>query len=203
MATAESFVSVFAACFCRDNNDKECKMIDFDEILKQAQETKPISEYIDCKTGEYKGDISFAGVYIFWFGNSDKKIKELERNLKIKGPKGKEQNLTWNWNLDNEKICLYVGKSTNIKKRLGQHLCLKIDSLAPIEPNKLNKRTTGCQFRAGFDYLYQGKNVDIFERMNKRIHLAILPDEDFIRRFYIEDFLIGKLLPWFNLDSER
>lgn len=179
-------------------------MISFDEILKRAQESKPITDYIDCKTKKYKEDVSFAGVYIFWFDNFNKYIKSLKRNLSVGGPNGTTQKCEWNWNLDDEKVCLYVGKATNIKKRLGQHLCLKTGHLYPKTTNYLNKITSACQFRAGFDYLYQdNKGINIFTEINSRIHLTILKEDDFIRRFYIEDFLIGRLLPWFNVDSER
>ncbi|MBQ9494912.1 MAG: hypothetical protein IJR50_04655 [Treponema sp.] len=173
------------------------------EILNRAKETKSLNEYVDVQTKKYKKDISFAGLYIFWFDNSDKIIRTLKRNLQIKGPNRKTQSLSWDWNLDNEKICLYVGKSTDIKKRLGQHLLLKTNNLYPNTTSELYKKTTSCQFRSGFDYLYQKKNINIFSKINKRVHLSIIRENNFIRRFYMEDFLIGKLLPWFNIDSER
>ncbi len=99
---------------------------------------------------------------------------------------------------------MYVGKSYNLKKRLGLHLLLKTNNLYEKQSNYLNKKTTSCQLRSGFDYLYQSeRNTDIFKALSKRINVSIIKETDFIKRFYMEDFLIGKLFPWFNVDSER
>jgi hypothetical protein len=79
--------------------------------------------------------------------------------------------------------------------------------------------TTSCQFRSGMSLLCRGiesdeefwsiiKNnivISIYESNNNEVE----PNEDekhslaVAERFYLEDYLIGALRPWFNLDSER
>jgi hypothetical protein len=71
--------------------------------------------------------------------------------------------------------------------------------------------TTSCQFRAGMSLLCRDNNsneefwdiikknvvLSVYESNNKDESLAVA------ERFYLEDYLIGALRPWFNLDSER
>jgi len=181
-------------------------MIDYDSIVASLNSSmKPINEFVDIKERKYKIKDKMSGLYVFWFNNIDGCIGKLKTELVIHGPDNIEQEIIWNWNLDNNNVCLYVGKSTDIKKRIGLHLLLGTNKL--YEDNtakKIYKKNTSSQLRSGFEYLYlKENNVNIFEEMEKRLKLSIFEENKFERRFYIEDYLVGKLLPWFNVDSER
>ena len=143
-------------------------------------------------------------IYSFWFDNRNRKIKNLKRNFILKGPNSREISSTWDWNLEDDYVCLYIGKKTIFKKRLGLHLLLKTKNLYEKESNLINKKTTTCQLRSGFDFLYQkAKKENIIEELEKRILISIIEIDDVIERFYLENYLIGHFKPWFNIDSER
>jgi hypothetical protein len=174
------------------------------EFEKIVESKVPITEIIDLKNRKYITNLNFPGLYVFWFNNHDNAINNLKRNLIIKGPNGIDNNICWDWNLEKSSVCLYVGKSYNLQKRLGLHLLLKTPNLYETQSDYLNKKTTSCQLRSGFDYLLQSKsNIDIVKELSNRIDVSIIKEVDFIKRFYKEDLLIGSLLPWFNVDSER
>lgn len=118
---------------------------------------------------------------------------------------------------------LYVGKSTNVLNRLGLHLrnnsnhedwrktILKSKIYYPTQFYSLNNPTTSCQFRSGMELLCLGieKEEAYWRIVNKNIYFSYLTLDDVDKgkfvphRFYLEDYLIGALRPWFNLDSER
>ena len=182
-------------------------MDNFNEIEKELLNRKvEINFYVDMISHKYKNfDYSKnMGIYIFWYNNKDKKLNELNRNLIIHGPSKSKQHIEWNWNLDEEYVCLYIGKTTTIQQRIAQHLILKTENLKNINGDQLNKKTTSCQLRSGFDYLYsKNENTYIKNELMQHLYLSIYYEEDFIKRFYLEDYIIGKLKPWFNVDSER
>ncbi len=131
---------------------------------------------------------------------------------------------------------LYVGKSTNVLKRLGLHLklktkhtewrnsilkgenCLNNDALNkeygtydPTDYYNFFSPTTSCQFRAGMELMCLGTEGEdkFWDLLKDNIHFSFLSadsddkDQFVAHRFYLEDYLIGALRPWFNLDSER
>ncbi len=80
--------------------------------------------------------------------------------------------------------------------------------------------TTSCQFRSGIELLLKNKkfntNEDFWNYVKENVSFSFLTfhndttkDKDsekdlFVaERFYLEDYLIGTLRPWFNIDSER
>jgi len=163
-----------------------------------------INYFVDCISQKYKNINKDNGIYIFWYYNKTKKLYELNRKLIIDGPLKIKQNIEWNWNLEDEYVCLYIGKTRDLKKRISQHLLLNTDNLKNINDSQLYKKTTSCQLRSGFDYLYSKKeNVYIKNELMEHLYLSIYYEDDFVKRFYLEDYLIGKLRPWFNVDSER
>lgn len=125
-------------------------------------------------------------------------------------------------------FALYVGKSTNIANRFGMHLkmgtshtCWKekmLDKSLDHEDQNLPylriySPTTSCQFRSGIELLLKNKSEEEFwEILKHKITFSFLPldtrdaantDLNVVERFYLEDYLIGALRPWFNVDSER
>lgn len=178
-------------------------VIDFKQYAKLLTKIKQLKSYVDVNANKYNLPEA-CGIYTFWYDNSDGIISKLKRNPIISGPNGVKEKILWDWHLENRFICLYVGKTRNVKKRVGQHLLLKTENLYPEKSEIIYKKTTACQLRAGFDFLYQDKvNINLKLELFERINLSFVRIEDFRERFYVEDFLIGHFLPWFNLDSER
>jgi len=153
------------------------------------------------------------GIYAFWWIGKNK--YEFYRKVAFKGPRNKADNLlkvTWKPfvpELCNYQ-CLYVGKTTNIIQRIGMHLVLQTDDwydkpeyIALKNNNRIVKRTTQCQLRAGLEHLFQNVKEDHLEILKNEVGITFLPIDDMVERFYLEDLAIGYFRPWFNLDSER
>lgn len=164
---------------------------------------KELTRYVDIDKVKYENLDKRGGIYVFWYHNKNKKIKNLKRELTISGPGKVKMPLEWNWNINEEYICLYIGKTTNISSRIKQHLLLRTDNLKSKNDNQLNKINTTCQLRSGFDYLYSDRDADVKNELKRHLYLSIYYEDDFIERFFAEDYFIGKLKPWFNVDSER
>jgi len=181
--------------------------INYNEIEKSLKNNKEIiTYYVDIKNMKYKNfdNKNKEGIYVFWYFNRDNKIQELNRNLIIQGPNKENKKINWDWNLHDKYICLYIGKTVNFKNRISKHLLLKTDKLINENIKQLYKKTTSCQLRSGFDYLYSKKNnINIKNEIIEHLYLSLYYEKNFVKRFYIEDYLIGKFCPWFNVDSER
>ena len=165
-----------------------------------------INYYVSIIDKKYKNfdNSKNMGIYIFWYKNQCNELYGLNRIFSIDGPLKIEQKVEWNWNLDDEFVCLYIGKTRNFRKRIGLHLLLDTENLGNIDGNKLYKKTTSCQLRSGFDYLYsKNDGIHIKDELMKHLYLSIYFEDNFIHRFYLENYLVGRLRPWFNVDSER
>lgn len=143
-------------------------------------------------------------IYAFWLDNSNKEAEVLHRIVKITGPNGSNEEITLDWNLDNDFILLYVGKTTNFKNRLKKHLLLGTQAWKHNAENYLNKKTSSCQLRAGVEHLIKHSSIDSgIDFMLSNIRVSVIEMDGLIERFYAEDLAIGKGKPWFNVDSER
>src|SRR5262249_34675890 len=103
--------------------------------------------------------------------------------------------------------CLYVGRSTNVKKRFSLHL--KRDCPGRLHPvladNKLKGCTTSCQLRYGIEHVFRTEADPlglIFRSVGFSFSTGFHTDA-IAERFFAEDKLIGTWRPWFNIDSER
>ena len=151
-----------------------------------------------------------AGVYAFWWVGSKDKLMSSNRHIVLKGPKNLPVGVEFKDWWPDELIypCLYVGKSTNIKKRFCLHIKRKsFGRLHQSMPGnrKAKPNTTSCQLRFGIEH--------IFPKEEEPLHLIYgsvgfsyqndFPDNPIAERFFEEDRLIGIWRPWFNIDSER
>ena len=162
-----------------------------------------------CKNG--KIDVpDEAGVYAFWWiGNRDE-LLSANRHIVLKGPGQKLVDVEFKdwWPQELQFPCLYVGKSTNLKKRFSLHL--KRGSTGrlhqiPLSNEKQKAVTTSCQVRYGIEHVFNchSNPLDI---INERVGFSFttnFPEDAIAERFYTEDRLIGIWRPWFNVDSER
>lgn len=154
-----------------------------------------------------------AGIYSFWWIGDKSMLINSNRDIGIIGPKTSSDNIiyiTWDWNIEQKVTPLYLGKSTNIDSRVRQHLMLGIETWydKDEEIKILKKKTTACQFRSGFEHLFKNESLQtrkrlLAENIGFSYYIINGGKDSFINRFYIEDYLIGYLRPWFNLDSER
>lgn len=158
------------------------------------------------------------GIYAFWWcGEKNKLINAFKDcDYRLKGKKSETKLLkvifTKEWaekaSFDN-KVCLYVGKSTDIKGRISKHIKLQTKDIwtknggVVIDRNQGIKPNTESQLRTGLERLF---NQSIFDGLIENIGISwILLDEyqNGVNRFYLEDYYIGKYFPLFNIDIER
>lgn len=175
----------------------------------------PVRNFLSESLNSVSGELSNQpALYIFWWIGDKALIKEDRRIIQLKGPKEEGNNHKWitvNWNFPDDSdipIPLYVGKTTNLKQRISQHLRLKSESHEINETciKKGSAKTTSCQVRYGLDYLFPNRD-DLIPFISDKVGLSYLvtgnADQDVVDRFYQEDLLIGLLKPWFNVDTER
>lgn len=151
-----------------------------------------------------------AGVYAFWWTGKRSKLMQGNRTIYLVGPGGSWVKVIWQdwWPQELEYPCLYVGKTTNLRKRYAQHLLLnRSERQHRIKPDnrKAKPVTTSCQVRYGIEHVFRNEppvNV-IMENLSFSFIDWFAPDNDIAERFYTEDRLIGSWRPWFNVDSER
>lgn len=177
------------------------------------------------------------GLYCIWWTGPVEELKNMRLSIALQGKHitNKERNerpdllgkhhihtLNWDWNIDATPVCLYVGKSSDMRRRLNEQFELGTTSEAWYSPHKktrsrehrlwvpnkeedfLVKRRSGCQVRAGIEHLYKAAaSPSTIEQKLHNIGLSYLEEPCFKERFYMEDLAIGYFRPWFNLDSER
>lgn len=150
------------------------------------------------------------GVYAFWWISPKSDLMKANRHIVLKGPGERPVDvefLDW-WPSDLAHPCLYVGKSTNIKKRFSLHI--KRDSIGrlhqiPKSNEKQRAVTTSCQLRYGIEHIFPNSQ-DPLQIIKDNVGFSYRTNfskNAIAERFYTEDLLIGTWKPWFNVDSER
>ncbi|WP_460372571.1 hypothetical protein ACOYXF_12905 [Pseudomonas sp. Tul1A2] len=151
-----------------------------------------------------------AGVYSFWWVGCRKQLMIANRHIILKGPGGSDVDVLYHdwWPADAPYPCLYVGKATNLKRRLREHLLPRTAGRAhpPLtRNNKAKPRTTSCQLRFGIEHVFPTEAAPL-TLINDNVGFSWcddFPDNAVAERFFAEDRLVGHLRPWFNIDSER
>lgn len=151
-----------------------------------------------------------AGVYVFWWLSEKKELMSSNRHLVLKGPSEKLVDVElkdW-WPSELRFPCLYVGKSTNIKKRFFLHIKRgSINRLHEIPDSNQKQKavTTSCQLRYGIEHIFKksARPLDIINQSVGFSYTTDFSENAIAERFYTEDRLIGTWRPWFNIDSER
>lgn len=185
----------------------------------------PVKELLG---GDNKEDFSKlkkkAGVYVFWWeGDSAAFRKEIkEQRYKLKGPANREDlipvKICEEWieaATLNKRICLYVGKTTNLNQRISGHLRYTTKDIWTSkngkhhtkEPFSFEKKpNTVSQLRIGLERIFQNHSLEYIKN-NVAISWLELEDNDevnnAVNRFYIEDKMVADLFPIFNVDVER
>ena len=150
------------------------------------------------------------GVYAFWWVGKKVHLMSANRHIILKGPGERPVNVEYKdwWPPELAYPCLYVGKSTNIKKRFSLHI--KRDCPGQLhrvlaDNKKLKPCTTSCQLRYGIEHVFRTEPnpLEIIFQSVGFSYSTDFPDNAIAERFYSEDRLVGTWRPWFNIDSER
>ena len=176
-------------------------------LMQNPSEIRKVGEFFDS----IKIDLpEQAGVYAFWWIGDKADLLEGNRHIVLKGPKEQPVDVYYGdwWPEDLTYPCLYVGKSTNIKKRFSLHIkrgCEKRLHPALAGNIKAKPATTSCQLRFGIEHVFRDLETPlplIYEKVGFSYSTDF--DENAIaERFFEEDRLVGIWRPWFNIDSER
>lgn len=150
------------------------------------------------------------GIYAFWWIGPRCKLLSANRLMRLKGPNGKDVSVElkdW-WPSDLPFPCLYIGKTTNLKKRFSLHLksgsAKRLHTIGDSN-RKAKLVTTSCQLRYGIEHVFKTEK-DPLGIIKENVGFSFQTEgvaDNVIGRFYTEDLLIGKWRPWFNIDSER
>ncbi len=151
-----------------------------------------------------------AGVYAFWWVGPRQELLQSNRHIILKGPAEKPVDvefMEW-WPPEIEYPCLYIGKSTNIKKRFSLHIKRRSKKRLhniPYTNEKQKPVTTSCQLRYGIEHIFKNnpKPLNIIYENVGFSYSTNFDANAVADRFYTEDRLIGTWKPWFNVDSER
>ncbi|HEX9820539.1 MAG TPA: hypothetical protein VGD07_13140 [Methylomirabilota bacterium] len=154
------------------------------------------------------------GVYAFWWTGPVEMLtsSHCNRLLELSGPGGRPVLLKleddWLGLSTGLPLPLYIGKnSSNISKRVGQHLRLADERMLPLGQGaaKQPRPTTSCQLRAGVEHLFPGE-PDTRSLILKNVGLSFVVldgDDHAANRFYLEDLAVGLMRPPLNVDIER
>ncbi len=150
------------------------------------------------------------GVYAFWWIGDRTTLMASNRTVILKGPNEVRVCVEYRdwWPKDLVYPCLYVGKSTNIRKRFGLHIKRKsLERLHAPHPehHKATPNTTSCQLRWGIEHIFPNESnpLNVILDSVGFSYRTDFPDNAIAERFFEEDRLVGNWRPWFNIDSER
>lgn len=151
-----------------------------------------------------------AGVYTFWWIGRKEELLSSNRHIVLKGPGERPVDVTYGdwWPEELLYPCLYIGKSTNIKKRFSLHIKRGSPERlhVPLVGNtKAKPATTSCQLRFGIEHVFPSEANPlsiIYAKVGFSFN-ANFPENAVAERFFEENKLVGLWRPWFNIDSER
>lgn len=150
------------------------------------------------------------GVYAFWWVGPRNELLRANRKIVLKGPNGRPVEVEYNdwWPSELVYPCLYVGKSTNIKKRFSLHIKRgspgRLHQAHPAN-HKAKPCTTSCQLRFGIEHVFANE-INPLSLILQSVGFSYrtdFPENAIAERFFEEDRLVGIWRPWFNIDSER
>jgi len=179
--------------------------------MQQYRPLLDIQATCDYITGQRIHLPDAAGLYVFWWLGDRTELMASNRHIVLKGPGGKDVDVEWGdwWPSELKYPCLYVGKTTRLRKRFGQHLMRKSPGRAnkpvPTDNRKQKPITTSCQLRYGIEHSFKHHH-DPLSLIYKKVGFSFMTEFDgnpVTERFFGEDLLVGALRPWYNIDSER
>lgn len=153
------------------------------------------------------------GVYIFWWSRSDNFEEQLKGcTYQVKAKKSHEVDridirFTKDWiekATVGNKICLYVGKTTNLRSRISKHIKLGSPTLWKGKSRNTGKKpNTVSQMRIGLETVFE---KDMLEEIKEQVSVSWAEMDSYseaVNRFFLEDRMISHNYPLFNIDVER
>ena len=150
------------------------------------------------------------GVYAFWWVASKAQLMAANQYIVLNGPNQQPVDVEYEdwWPPELQYPCLYVGKSTNIRKRFALHIkqgsavCLRQAHSGHVKPRP---SVTTCQLRFGIEHIFpdeQNPLSMIFRSVGFSFR-ADFPENAIAEHFFEESRLVGIWCPWFNIEAER
>jgi hypothetical protein len=172
-----------------------------------SRDVRPVGSFFKRMGAALPSD---PGVYAFWWIGGKSDLMSANRHIVLKGPREQPVDVEYRdwWPEQLAYPCLYVGKSTNIKKRFSLHIKRKCPGRLH-QPRPGNKKakpcTTSCQLRFGIEHIFPMEQdpLSLIMRSVGFSYNTAFPDNAVAERFFEEDRLVGLWRPWFNIDSER
>lgn len=150
------------------------------------------------------------GIYAFWWLGNKEQLLKSNRSLVLTGPSDTLVQVRYEdwWPKDLALPCLYIGKTTNIRRRFSLHLkrgCPGRLHAPEPENHKAKPNTTSCQLRWGIEHIFPNEQepLKLIESSVGFSYQTDFGENAIAERFFEEDRLIGTWRPWFNIDSER
>lgn len=185
------------------------------EGVKEKIHSSPtylLTDYI--KNGKlYLPIKKIGGIYIFWWTGDIKYFINyaMKCDYNLKGKQSLKELIKVEFSKDwiekstvLDKICLYIGKSTDIKGRISKHLKLQtINIWGDCKKNEGFKPNSESQLRIGIERVFE---ISLIESLINNISVTVIDLSGYkngVNRFYLENYLIGKYIPLFNIDIER
>ena len=179
----------------------------------EPKDSKPVHELIKRKGISNTKIPEKGGVYIFWW-NGDKGIKNklagCSYRVKAKSTHDVEMidiKFSEEWIKKatvHNKVCLYVGKTTNLRDRVSKHLKLGSPTLwNGKKRNSGTKPNTVSQMRIGLETVF---DKDMLKEIKENVSVtwAVMDQySEAVNRFFLEDKMISHYNPLFNIDVER
>lgn len=151
-----------------------------------------------------------AGVYAFWWLGAKSELLASNRHVVLKGPGERPVGVEYGdwWPAELIHPCLYVGKTTNVRKRFSLHI--KRGSRGRLHQAhsgnlKAKPCTSSCQLRFGIEHIFPA-DPDPLGVIFRAVGFSFrtdFPENPIAERFFEEDRLVGAWRPWFNIDAER
>lgn len=153
------------------------------------------------------------GVYCFWWVSNQHPlhVNEYLYDIPLIGPGGEVVHLPvendYFLRTNNGAIPLYVGKTSGLSNRFGQHLMLGTEKTQRyVNYNTpLKRRNSSCQLRHGLDMLFpETDDTQQLALDNIGVSWVELDGLDnSYQRCFFEHYAISHLKPYFNYDIER
>ncbi len=154
------------------------------------------------------------GLYGFWWtGDINfflKNIKDHQHLLKGRQTEEELVNIKFSKEWINlatlkGKVCLYIGKTMNLQKRITSHVKPRTEDIwGSTDFDSGRKPNTASQMRIGIERICKTKQGLEIVLQNVSISYVEMDGvNNCVNKFYLEDLLVGTYFPLLNIDIER
>lgn len=184
------------------------------EVATNLKKNKAFSLQLFYPNNDINTIPTTGGIYVFWWtGNKQLFLDNAEKHKHLLRGKQTEEKLV-NIKFSNQwidmatvgnKICLYVGKTSNLQKRITAHIKPKtLNIWGEVGFDSGRKPNTVSQMRIGIERIFKSKNA--LTTILENVSLTFIEMDGIkncVNRFYLEDLTVGTYFPLLNIDIER